>query len=140
MGTLLGAAGGAALGLGAFALSQQNFTPTTTMAAVIGGGLLLGAAASGWRKDVGAGIAGGAGAIAATYGASMLYTKQASSNTQTGRMGAVRQLPLAAGGSHAQMNAVQAPIGRRRKLVMSGMGAVEAPIAPGVKARLSGLA
>lgn len=135
-GTLIGAAGGAILGVGAYALSQQNLTPTTTMAAIGAIGLLAGAAASGWRKDVGAGIAGGTGAILAGYGAQMLYDK---SQQQTSGMGAVRRMPMSGGGGHAQFGAVQTRVGPRRKLVMSGMGAVQAPVSDALSVRLSGM-
>lgn len=135
--TLFGAAGGALLGIAAYALGQQNLSPTTHMIAVGAGGLLLGAAASGWKPSIGAGIAGGAGAIAAGYGAQMLY--QRSQNAQTSYMAGMgyrRALPPAIG-------AVRAPVGPQRQLVMSGvgpsMGAVVAPVAPGLQAELNGL-
>jgi hypothetical protein len=137
----MGAAAGLAMGVGGYALSKQNVTPTMVALALAGIGLVAGAAATAWKPSVGAGIAGGGAALAGGIALEQYWAKKSS---DTAGLGAMRQRYALAQQRQAtrypqgypQMGAVRAPVSRRYELQM---GAVRAPIAPGLQAQLNGL-
>lgn len=130
-------AGGAVMGLAAYAVRNQNLEPLTAAAVLGAGGLLLGAAAAGWKPSVGAGIAGGGAALATGLLIAIYYTK----DTQTSGLGAYHTAKRFAGAQahYPAMGAVTAQVGPRRQLVMNGLGAVTAPVSNSLQLDLNGL-
>lgn len=138
----MAAAGGVAVGLAGYALSQQNLTRNTTAAAIAGVGLVLGGLASTWKPTVGAGVAGGGAAIAAGLLISEWYVPTQKQN-QPSAMYGMGNVHRMANPQHRVMGAIAAPIARDRQIVMNGvnagMGAVVAPISRGLQVELNGL-
>ncbi len=135
-GTAMALGGGAALGAAAYALQGQDFieNPKYKAAAVLGGGVLLGLAISGYSKAAGAGVAGAGAGIGVLQLLSIYMAEQAQTDGlgripayAVNRFGipgnAYHHLPSAAG--YPAMGAVQADLGA----VQADLSAIEMTLA-----------
>lgn len=132
--TLIAGLGGAAVGLGAYALKGQPVSATAQAGILAAVGLLAGGLATGWNKSVGAGIAGAGVGLAGKLALEQYMARQASGLGRIPNYGykkfghtpanpAYHNLPM--GAVRANLGAVQTDLGAYEAM----MNSVEAQMA-----------